>query len=81
MRTLDGQQADAEQKLAEASTSLGERNPATLGLRERLRNIQVAKRNEGFRVSAALENDLKIARMKERDLSDRLGRLQSDVGN
>jgi capsular exopolysaccharide synthesis family protein len=79
MRTLDGQQADAEQKLAEASTSLGERNPATLGLRERLRNIQVAKRNEGFRVSAALENDLKIARMKESGLSDRLGRLQSDV--
>jgi len=79
MRTLDGQQADAEQKLAEASTSLGERNPATLGLRERLRNIQVAKRNEGFRVSAALENDLKIARMKESGLSDRLGRLQNDV--
>jgi capsular exopolysaccharide synthesis family protein len=79
MRTLDGQQADAEQKLAEASTSLGERNPATLGLRERLRNIQMAKRNEGFRVSAALENDLKIARMKESGLSDRLGRLQNDV--
>ena len=79
MRTLDGQQADAEQKLAEASASLGERNPATLGLRERLRNIQVAKRNEGFRVSAALENDLKIARMKESGLSDRLGRLQNDV--
>ena len=33
MRTLDGQQADAEQKLAEASTSLGEKNPATTGLR------------------------------------------------
>src|ERR1700730_12860501 len=79
MRTLDGQQAEAEQKLAEASTSLGEKNPATLGLRERLRHIQVAKRNEGFRVAAALENDLKIARMKERDLGDRLGRLQSDV--
>ncbi len=79
MRTLDGQQADAEQKLAEASTSLGEKNPGTTGLRERLRNIQVAKRNEGFRVVASLENDLKVARMKERDLSDRLGRLQSDI--
>ncbi len=79
MRTLDGQQADAEQKLAEASTSLGEKNPATTGLRERLRNIQVAKRNEGFRVVASLEHDLKVARMKERDLSDRLGRLQSDI--
>jgi len=79
MRTLDGQQAEAEQKLAEASTSLGEKNPATLGLRERLRHIQVAKRSEGFRVAAALENDLKIARMKERDLGDRLDRLQSDV--
>jgi len=79
MRTLDGQQADAEQKLAEASTSLGEKNPGTTGLRERLRNIQVAKRNEGFRVVASLENDLKVAGMKERDLSDRLGRLQSDI--
>ena len=79
MRTLDGQQADAEQKLAEASTSLGEKNPGTTGLRERLRNIQVAKRNEGLRVVASLENDLKVARMKERDLSDRLGRLQTDI--
>jgi succinoglycan biosynthesis transport protein ExoP len=79
MRTLDGQQADVEQKLAEASTSLGEKNPATTGLRERLRNIQVAKRNEGFRVVASLEHDLKVARMKERDLSDRIGRLQSDI--
>jgi succinoglycan biosynthesis transport protein ExoP len=79
MRTLDGQQADAEQKLAEASTSLGEKNPGTTGLRERLRNIQVAKRNEGIRVVASLENDLKVAHMKERDLSDRLGRLRGDI--
>jgi capsular exopolysaccharide synthesis family protein len=79
MRTLDGQQADAEQKLAEASTSLGEKNPALAGLRERLRNIQVAKRNEGFRAVASLEHDLRVARMKERDLSDRLGRLQNDI--
>jgi polysaccharide biosynthesis transport protein len=79
MRTLDGQQADAEQKLAEASTSLGEKNSGLTGLRERLRNIQVAKRNEGFRVVAPLEQDLKVARMKERDLSDRLVHLQSDI--
>src|SRR5882724_4094306 len=76
---LTAQQADAEQKLAEASTSLGEKYPATSGLRERVRNIQAAKRKEGVRVGAALENDLKIAHMKERDLRDRLGRLQGDV--
>lgn len=79
MRTLDAQQADAEQRLAEASTTLGERNPALTGLRERLRNIQVAKRNEGVRVMASLENDLKVGRLKERALSERLAGIQKDI--
>jgi polysaccharide biosynthesis transport protein len=79
MKTLDGQEAEAQQRLAEAAGSLGEKNPATIGMRERLRQIQAAKHNEGLRAAASLEHDLTIARMKERDLSDRLARLQGDV--
>jgi succinoglycan biosynthesis transport protein ExoP len=79
MRTLDGHEAEAQQKLAEASASMGEKNPVTIGLRERLRHVQAAKHIEGLRVAASLENELKIARTKERDLNDRLDRLQGDV--
>jgi capsular exopolysaccharide synthesis family protein len=79
MRTLDGQEAEAQQKLAEALASTGERHPTTIGLRERLRHVQAAKHNEGLRVAASVENELKVARMKERDLSDRFARLQADV--
>ncbi len=81
MRTLDGQQAETEQKLAEASATMGDKNPTTTGLRERLRNIQAAKRSEGHRVVASLEHDLKVARMKEQDLRDRVSRLQNDVAD
>jgi polysaccharide biosynthesis transport protein len=79
MRTLDGEEADALQKLAEASASMGEKHPTTIGLSERVRHVRAAKRSEGLRVVASLENDLKIARMKEQDLSERLHRLQDDV--
>jgi uncharacterized protein involved in exopolysaccharide biosynthesis/MinD-like ATPase involved in chromosome partitioning or flagellar assembly len=81
MRTLDGQQADTEQKLAEASATMGDKNPTTAGLRERLRNIQAAKRNEGLRFVASLEHDLKVARMKEQDLRDRVSHLQNDIAD
>ena len=81
MRTLDGHQAEAEQKLAEASATMGDKNPATASLRERLRNVQAAKRNEGLRVVASLEHDLKIAQLKEQDLRDRVDRLQSDIAD
>jgi capsular exopolysaccharide synthesis family protein len=81
MKTLDDQQADAEQKLAEATASLGDKHPTAIGLRERFRHILAAKRNEALRVAASVENELKIAEIKERDLSERLGRLQADVAN
>jgi capsular exopolysaccharide synthesis family protein len=79
MRILDGQESEAQQKLAEALASMGERHPTTIGLRERLRHVQAAKQNEGLRLAASVEHDLTIARMKERDLGDRLARLQGDV--
>jgi len=79
MKTLDGQEAEAQQKLAEALASLGDRNPTAIGLREGLSRVQAAKRTEAARISTSLENDLKVAQLKERDLSDRLGRLQREV--
>lgn len=79
MRALDTQEADVQQRLAESSVSLGDKHPTTVGLRERLRNIYAAMRNESLRVVASLENDLKIARMKEQDLGERLSRLQADI--
>ncbi len=79
MKVLESQEADAQQKLAEVSASLGDRNPATIGARDRLWRIQAAKRTEATRTTASLESDLKVAQLKERDLSDRLGRLRSEV--
>jgi polysaccharide biosynthesis transport protein len=79
MKTLDGQEAEAQQKLAEASASLGDKHPTAIGLRDALSRIQAAKRTEAARTASTLENDLKVAQLKERDLSDRLGRLQQEV--
>ena len=79
MKTLDGQEAEAQQKLAEASASLGDKHPTAIGLRDALSRVQAAKRTEAGRTTASLENDLKVAQLKERDLSDRLGRLQQEV--
>ena len=79
MKTLDGQEAEAQQKLAEASASLGDKHPTAIGLRDALSRVQAAKRTEAGRTTASLENDLKVAQLKERDLSDRLGRLEHEV--
>ena len=79
MRTLDTQEAEALQKLAEASASMGDRNPVTMGLSERLRHVRAAKKSEGARAIATLESDLRISRLKEQDLGDRLRQLQDDV--
>ena len=79
MKTLDTQEADAVEKLAEASASMGAKHPVTIGLAERLRHIRSAKINEGLRAVATLGNDLKIASLKEQDLNERLRHLQDDV--
>jgi polysaccharide biosynthesis transport protein len=79
MKTLDGQEAEAQQKLAEASASLGAKHPTAIGLRDGLARVQAVKRTEAARIAASLENDLKVAQLKERDLSDRLGILQREV--
>src|SRR3546814_4282871 len=79
MRALHAEEADAQQELAELSVSYGEGYPKTVGLKERLRSIHAAMRRENQRALASLESDLRIARMKEADLSQRLGVLQRDV--
>jgi capsular exopolysaccharide synthesis family protein len=79
MRSLDTQEADAEQRLAEASATMGDRNPTTMGLRERLQHIRGAMKNEAQRVIASLESDLKVARMKEQDLTQRRRHIQDEI--
>src|SRR3546814_17814533 len=79
MRALHAEEADAQQELAELSVSYGEGYPKTVGLKERLRSIHAAMRRENQRALASLESDLRIARMKDADLSQRLGVLKRAV--
>src|SRR3546814_11658032 len=79
MRALQAEDADPQQELAELSVSYGEVYRQTGGLKERLRAIHEAKQRENQRDLASLESDLRIARMKEADLSQRLGVLKRDV--
>jgi uncharacterized protein involved in exopolysaccharide biosynthesis len=80
MRTLESQEADASQRLVEALATQGQKNPVTIGINDRLRHIRGAIRSEARRIAAMLEEDLKVARLKEKDLGARLSRLQADVG-
>src|SRR5262249_50721296 len=70
---------NAEQKLAEVTATLGPRHPAAIGLAERLRRVRTAMHNEVARVAASLENDLRIARMKEGDLNGRITLLRNEI--
>ncbi len=81
MKTLDDQLADAQQKLAEALASVGEKHPVALGLREKIRLIQVARHNEELRAVSSIESDLKVAGLKEADLKARLAALQAQVAD
>jgi capsular exopolysaccharide synthesis family protein len=79
MRTLEAQEAEASQRLMEALATQGPKNPVPMGINDRLRHIRGAIRNETRRIAAALEEDLKVALLKEKDLGVRLARLQADV--
>jgi succinoglycan biosynthesis transport protein ExoP len=79
MRSLDTQEADALQRLAEVSSTMGAKNPVTIGLRERLARIQAAKRTEAAHLREALENEVKVALRKEADLGRRRAHLQDQV--
>lgn len=79
MRTLQEEEAKALQQLAEASVKFGDKYPTNVGLRERLRYIRSSMQRENQRVIASLDDDLRIARMREQDLSQRLSQLKSDV--
>lgn len=79
MEALQTEEAKVQQQLAEMSTEFGNKYPPAVGLREKLRNIHAAMRRESLRVIGTLENDLQIARMKERDLNERLRGLKADV--
>src|SRR3546814_8379626 len=79
MRALHAEEADAQQELAELSVSYGEGYPKTVGLTERLRSIHAAMRRENQRALTSLESGLRIARMNEADLSQRLGVLKSNA--
>lgn len=81
MRTLDTEQAKAQQQLAELSAKYGDKYPLTVGVMRRLNSIHTAMRRETQRVLAGIENDLRIARMKEQNLSQRLARLKNDVSH
>ena len=79
MRTLQAQEADASQRLVEALATQGQKNPVTIGINDRLRHIRGAIRNEARRIAGALEEDLKVARLKEKDLRAKLVHLQAEV--
>lgn len=79
LRALEAQEADAAQRLVEAQATQGPKNPVTMGISDRLRHIRGAIRTEARRIAIALEEELKVARRKEKDLGDRLTRLQADV--
>ena len=79
LRTLEAQEADASQRLVEALATQGPKNPITIGISDRVRHVRSAIRTEARRISAALEEDLKVARRKEKDLGERLTQLQSSV--
>lgn len=79
LRALEAQEADASQRLVEAQATQGPKNPVTMGLSDRLRHVRGAIRTEARRIASSLEDDLKVARRKEKDLSERVTRLQSEV--
>lgn len=80
LRALEAQEADAAQRLVEAQATQGPKNPVTMGISDRLRHIRGAIRTEARRIAITLEEEMKVARRKEKDLGDRLARLQADVG-
>lgn len=76
---LREQEAEVVREIAELRTQLRERHPRLLLKRAELDDLQQKIRGEISKIVVALENDLELARVKERNLEREVQRLQDEV--
>jgi capsular exopolysaccharide synthesis family protein len=76
---LREQQAEIERDIAELSSEYGARHPRMVKLSAEANDIDAKIAAEVYKEIAGLENEVSIARAKERSLEKSLGRLKGEV--
>lgn len=77
---LREQESDVRRGLAEMTNRYGERHPIIISKKDELRSVQGKIAEEVSKVVNGLENEVDIARAKEKSLEAELSRLQDQAG-
>ncbi len=79
VQSLRRQEVELQRQMADANQRYGSRHPAMLTLQSQLRDLQGQMRMEVDKIVAGLNNEVEMARARERTLKASLEELQSKV--
>lgn len=80
IQRLREQESEVRRGLAEMTNRYGERHPLIINKKEELRSLQGKIGEEVTKIVSGLENEVDIARAKEKSLEGELTRLQDQAG-
>ena len=80
VQSLREQQVEIERTLAELSSEYGAKHPRMINLRAEAEDVKAKISNEVNKTIASYENDINVARAKERSLEASIENLKEDVG-
>ncbi|HET6520453.1 MAG TPA: polysaccharide biosynthesis tyrosine autokinase [Geminicoccaceae bacterium] len=76
MVALREEEADLQRRMSELATTFGERHPTMVGLRADAESVREKMQDEVRRILTDLENEVVVARARERELQNSLGGLE-----
>ncbi len=76
MTSLRDQEAALQREMSELATSFGERHPTMVGLRADIESVRAKMEDEVQRILQDLENEVAVARARERELQNGLAGLE-----
>ncbi len=80
IQRLREQESEVRRALAEMTNRYGERHPLIINKKEEMRTLQGKISEEVSKIVSGLENEVDIARAKEKSLEAELSRLQDQAG-
>ncbi|MEM7023024.1 MAG: polysaccharide biosynthesis tyrosine autokinase [Pseudomonadota bacterium] len=81
MADLRAQELQLTRKISELSSEIGERHPLMVTTRGELANVRSKMQEEVQRIISDLNNEVAVARARERELNSNMASLQGDAAN
>jgi succinoglycan biosynthesis transport protein ExoP len=81
MADLRSQELELTRRISELSSTLGERHPQMVTTRGELANVREKMQDEVQRIISDLQNEVAVAKARERELQNHMAALRGDAAN